>query len=106
MNILCVDTEPETIEIIKASGYSVEHGDIGFRSGHPNLPYPPHEFDLIICDLRQPACYDATYWGPGKNSNIKCKIEKEIEIVINEAVEFAKNSDYPSWELMTQLLYV
>ena len=34
------------------------------------------------------------------------KIEREIEIVINEAVEFAKNSDYPTWEMMTQLLYV
>ena len=32
-------------------------------------------------------------------------IVKEIEIVINKAVEFAQNSVYPSWEMMTQLLY-
>jgi hypothetical protein len=78
MNVLCIDTEPETIGTIEEAGHAVAHGDVGFRSGRPNLPYPPHEFDIVLCDLRRPACFDVTYWGPGKNDNYHCRIEKEI----------------------------
>lgn len=33
------------------------------------------------------------------------KVEKKIEAVIKKAVKFAKESSYPSWELMTKMLY-
>ncbi|MHA2095171.1 MAG: thiamine pyrophosphate-dependent dehydrogenase E1 component subunit alpha [Candidatus Hodarchaeales archaeon] len=33
------------------------------------------------------------------------KIEKEIGIVLDEAVQFAKESEYPTWEWMTKTLY-
>lgn len=97
MNILCIDTEPETIRILEAAGHTVAHGDIGFRTGYPNLPYPPHEFDLVICDLHQPACYDVTYWGPGKNDNYKCKIEKEIS---DATVRYSDGRIRPKFEII------
>jgi hypothetical protein len=77
VRVLCIDTEPATAQTIAAAGHEVLQGDIGFRKGSPNLPYPPHEFDLLICDLRRPACYDTTFWGPGQNDNFHCKIEKD-----------------------------
>ena len=33
------------------------------------------------------------------------KVEKEVEAVLEESVKFAKESNYPSWELMTKILY-
>ncbi len=77
--VLCIDTEPETIQAIQDAGHIVEHGEVGCRTGRPLLVHPPHEFDLLICDLRRPACFDTTYWGPGKNDNYHCKIEKLVE---------------------------
>ena len=32
-------------------------------------------------------------------------IEKEIELILEEAVQFAKESEYPSWEQMENTLY-
>jgi hypothetical protein len=78
-NVLCIDTEPETAQAIADAGHDVERGELGFRTGHPALRHPPHEFDLLVCDLRKPACFDKTFWGPGKNDNYRCKIEKPIE---------------------------
>jgi hypothetical protein len=78
-NVLCIDTEPETAQAIAIAGHDVEQGELGFRTGRPLLRHPPHEFDLLVCDLRKPACFDKTFWGPGKNDNYRCKIEKETE---------------------------
>ena len=78
-NVLCIDTEPKTAQAIADAGHDVEIGDLGFRTGRPLLRHPPHEFDLLVCDLRKPACFDKTFWGPGKNDNYRCKIEKPIE---------------------------
>lgn len=97
MNILCIDTEPETIKTIEAAGHTVAQGDIGFRTGRPNLSHPPHEHDVLICDLRRPACFDVTYWGPGKNDNFRCKIEKEIEDV---SVWYSDGRTRPKFEII------
>lgn len=97
MNIICIDTEPETIKAIEATGHTVDHGEIGFRTGRPNLSHPPHEYDLLICDLRRPACYDVTYWGPGKNDNYHCQIEREIGDV---SVQYSDGSTKPKFEII------
>ena len=99
MNVLCIDTEPETVKTIEAAGHAVVQGDIGFLTGRPNLPYPPHEYDLLICDLLRPACFDVTYWGPGKNDNFRCKIEKEIEDV---SVRYSDGRTRPKFEIIHQ----
>lgn len=97
MNVLCIDTEPETIRTIKTAGHAVVEGDIGFRTGRPNLSHPPHEYDLLICDLRRPACFDVTYWGPGKNDNFHCKIEKDIQDV---SVRYNHGHTSPKFEII------
>jgi hypothetical protein len=73
--VISIDTEPETVEALRAEGHAVEMGEIGYRTGQQLLVAPPHESDLLICDLRRPACFDATNWGPGRNDNFRCKIE-------------------------------
>src|SRR5581483_12253889 len=73
--VLCIDTEPETVQAITDAGHDVEKGELGFPTGRPALRHAPHEFDLLVCDLRKPACFDNTFWGPGKNDNYRCKIE-------------------------------
>jgi len=76
--VICLDTEPETIETLRAEGHHVDTGETGYRTGWPLLKVPPHECDLLICDLRKPACFNATHWGPGRNDNFQCTIEKSI----------------------------
>lgn len=76
--ILCIDTEPETIRALRDFGHTVESGDIGYRTGAPRLSIPPHEFDLIACDLRKPACFDRLKWGEGRNDNYRAIIEPEV----------------------------
>jgi hypothetical protein len=97
MNILCIDTEPETAKIIADAGHVVVQGDVGYRTGRPNLLHPPHEYDVLICDLRRPACFDVTYWGPGKNDNYRCRIEKDIKDV---AVRYSDGHTRPKFEII------
>jgi hypothetical protein len=78
-HVLCLDTEPETIKAIIAAKHKVYAGDLGYRSGRRQLLAAPHEFDLIVCDLRLPACFDLTKWGPdGGNNNHSCKLVAEL----------------------------
>jgi hypothetical protein len=82
-SVLCLDTEPATIEAIRAKGHSVAVGNLGYRTGMFEQPHPPHEFEAIICDLKKPACFDGTHWGPGANNNTQCKIvEKPTDQMI------------------------
>lgn len=76
-HVLCIDTEPDTAQAIRSANHEVAEGDVGFKTGRPNLSHPPH--DLIVCDLLKPACFDVTYWGPGKNDNFRCRIEETVE---------------------------
>ncbi len=82
MNVLCIDTEPETVNSLESAGHNVAQGNIGFRIGFPSLTYPPHEFDLLLCDLRRPACFDTRRWGPGGNDNFHCRIEENPEDIV------------------------
>jgi Mn-dependent DtxR family transcriptional regulator len=73
--VLFIDTEPEVIERIKEAGYSVFKANMGYRTGERGFSFPPpNEVDLIVCDLRCPACFDSKYWGPGKNNNQNCTV--------------------------------
>lgn len=78
--VLCIDTEPSTVQFIQAAGHEVVAEEVGYRTGVPSLSTPPHEVDAIVCDLRRPACYDSVDWGPGRNSNYQCRILKEVPI--------------------------
>ena len=59
------------------SGHDVAVGDLGYRRGNFIQPNPPHEFEVIVCDLKSPACFDATQSGPGGNDNLNCTIVKD-----------------------------
>jgi len=72
--ILFVDTEPETVKFFKERDYPVFEADMGFKSGKKKFIHPPHEVDLIVCDLLTPACFDSFSWGPGKNDNYQAKL--------------------------------
>src|SRR2546425_434433 len=79
--ILCIDTDPAMAEALRAAGQSVSVGSLGFTDGRPRLATPPHEVDLIICDLREPACFDSNDWGPGRNDNYHCIIIRKPAVV-------------------------
>lgn len=55
---------------------------MGYRTGKLGFHFPaPHEVDLIICDLKRPACFDRKNWGPnGGNDNFRCKIIPQEEL--------------------------
>lgn len=81
-HLLCIDTEPETVQSLREAGHDVTTGELGYRTGRPLLESPPHEYDLLVCDLKRPACFDATHWGPGKNDNFHCRIEETVKDVM------------------------
>jgi hypothetical protein len=72
--VLCLDTEPQTIEEIRSGGNTVAVGNLGYRTGTLDQPHPPHEFEAVVFDLKNPACFDARNWGPGGNDNFHCTI--------------------------------
>lgn len=73
--LLCLDTEPETIEALRSIGHAVFTGEMGYRTGNRKVAVPPHEVDALIFDLKKPACFDRLKWGPyGGNDNFKCTI--------------------------------
>lgn len=75
VSVLCLDTEPETIDALLAGGHEVSSGELGYRKGLFRQPYPPHEFEAVVCDLKKPACFDSLDWGPGaSNNNFQCKL--------------------------------
>ncbi len=74
--IIFIDTEPDVVRRVKAAGHEVFDVSMGYRTGKRNFTYPPpNEVDLIVSDLRQPACFDRDDWGPGgRNNNFECEI--------------------------------
>lgn len=99
IQVLCLDTEPETVQAMREAGHFVATGELGFRTGRPLLTDPPHEFDLMVCDLRRPACFDATRWGPGLNSNFSCRIEPLLEDI---SFSGADGRTRPKFELIRE----
>lgn len=74
--VLCIDTEPETVKWLKLAGHRVSDVQMGYKTGTRSFVSPaPHEVDVIVCDLKRPACFDAFDWGPGSgNDNFRCKV--------------------------------
>ena len=66
--VLAIDSEPETLETIVAAGHTVHPAEMGYRTAKRRFIVAPHEVDLILCDLKKPACYDSTFWGPGRTT--------------------------------------
>ena len=77
VRILCIDTDPAAAEALRAAGHAVFAGSLGYTDGRPRLATPPHEVDIIVCDLRMPACFDTNEWGPGRNDNFQCTIVEQ-----------------------------
>ena len=79
-NVLCLDTEPETVAALSYAGHHVVAAPFGYRNGGRYLADAPHDFDLILCDLKNPACFDMNRWGPyGGNDNfsvLDCSINQ------------------------------
>ncbi len=74
-DILCLDTTPSTTKALQASGHTVVASLFGYSVGYRSLTESPQDFDLIVCDMRHPACFDMFKWGPyGGNDNYRCKI--------------------------------
>jgi predicted nucleotide-binding protein len=82
IKILCVDTEPETVQRLKDAGYAIFEVSMGYRTGKRNFPFPPpNEMNFIACDLRRPACFDSRDWGPsGNNDNFRCRVVPHAEV--------------------------
>ncbi len=68
------DTEPSIIPMLAEFGYQAKGGSLGYRTGQKRLDAPPHEFDLILIDLKKPACFDMKKWGEGGNNNRSFKL--------------------------------
>ena len=75
--ILCVDTDPDTAKALMAAGHEVFAGTLGYMDGQPRLAMPPHEVDLLVCDLRTPACFDSNWWGPGQERQLSLQNRPE-----------------------------
>ena len=78
-DILCLDTEPETIAALREVGHNVVSVPFGYRDGLRSLHVPPQDFDLILSDLKQPACFDSLAWMH-RNDNYKCEIVPPDEL--------------------------
>jgi len=74
-DILCLDTDQSTIQALQNAGHNVHAAQFGYSTGRRFLNKAPHDFDAIIHDLKQPACYDSFTWGPFTgNDNYRCAI--------------------------------
>jgi len=60
--ILCIDTEADTIEALRSDGHRVDEGSIGYLLGNLDQPYDPRGYDFVVCDLRRPTCFDNESW--------------------------------------------
>lgn len=63
-DILCLDTEPDTLAALWSARHKVVAAAFGYGNGARNLSDAPHDFDLLVCDLRRLACFDLSRWGP------------------------------------------
>ena len=78
LRVLCIDCEPETVAALNRDGFATVNVELGYRTGKRRFVTPPHEFDLMVCDLKKPACFDSLDWGPGRNDNFHCKLVERL----------------------------
>ena len=77
--VYCIDAEDDFCYGLQHNGLAVIRGSLGYRYAQAlvrNIAHPPHECDVIVYNLRDPACYDASSWGPGLNDNYHCEVVK------------------------------
>lgn len=75
--VYCIDAEDDFCSELEQRGITIIRGSLGYRYDQAlvrKLPHPPHECDVIIYNVSNPACYDANSWGPGLNDNYRCKV--------------------------------
>jgi hypothetical protein len=86
-DILCLDTERETVWALSNAGHRVVAAPFGYGDGGRLLADPPHDFDLILCDLRDAAYFDMDRWGPyGGNDNFKCTIIRSQQFALKQSL--------------------
>ncbi len=77
--VYCIDAEDDFCSGLEQNGLRIIRGSLGYRYAPAlvrNLTHPPHECDVIVYNLCNPACYDASSWGPGLNDNYHCEVVK------------------------------
>jgi hypothetical protein len=74
MRVLTLDTAPATNERLRAAEHDVTEVSFGYRDRRGALYAAPYEFDAIVCDLQEPACFDSAARGPNGNENFKCSL--------------------------------
>jgi hypothetical protein len=103
-DILCLDTVPETVNALQRAGHTVLSAFFGYRNGYRLLKRAPQDFDLIVCDLRQPACFDISRWGTLGNSNFSCTIIPDDQVNWNSR-SIIRNGGVPTEEIIHRLIY-
>lgn len=80
--------------------------EMGYRTGQRSFPAVPHEFDLIVCDLRRPACYDMKRWGLG-NDNYHVEVvpypEVSGEVISRPTTSFGTVQYQPRFRLIDEM---
>jgi pyrimidine deaminase RibD-like protein len=77
--VYCIDAEEGFSTALEQNGLRIIQGSLGYRYDKAlvrDLPHPPHECDVILYNLCNPACYDASSWGSGRNDNYRCEVVK------------------------------
>jgi TIR domain len=105
-DILCLDTEAATVAALRGGGHAVHTAPFGYHDGFRFLDQAPQDFDLIVCDLRQPACFDHSKWGPySGNDNYKCNIIPAGELNWDTQLFIRHPGGPPKKELLHRLIY-
>jgi hypothetical protein len=103
--IYCLDCSQDYYKELQGKGFDVITGNLGYgreSSRIMQLKEPPNESDLLVFNLTNPACFDATKWGPGLNDNFQCKLVDKIDKSIFLDATFGKTIRYPVFRLIQE----
>jgi hypothetical protein len=104
--VYCIDADDDFCAGLESSGLKTVKGSLGYRYEEAlirTLPYPPHESDVMMYNLRSPACYDALWWGPGRNDNYNCevvKLERDAHRLFHRS---GKEKKYSQYKLVSEM---
>jgi hypothetical protein len=105
-DVLCLDTEQDTVSSLIAAGNHVVSASFGYANGYRSLEDAPQDFDLVVCDLRVPARFDMYRWGPfDGNDNYRCTIIPQSELTWERRLVLRNPSATPQEELRYRLIY-